>query len=97
LVLHVLGRGAANRAFGVDPRRAATAEAATTHLAVTPGTDLALINGLLNALIHAGAIDQDYIARRTSGFTDVQRIVGGYGPDRVEHEPVPADPVALIA
>jgi nitrite reductase (NADH) large subunit len=68
----------------VDPRLTATARTATSHLAVTPGTDLALINGLLNLVIAAGAIDTDYVEARTSGFDEVRRIVAGYGPKRVE-------------
>jgi assimilatory nitrate reductase catalytic subunit len=82
----------------VDPRRTPTAAAASTHLGVTPGTDLALVNGLLNVLIEADAIDHDYIVRRTTGFAEVQRIVSGYGPDRVaELTGVPARQVRDVA
>ena len=34
----------------VDPRRTATADAATLHLPIKPGTDLALLNGILHLL-----------------------------------------------
>ena len=78
----------------VDPRRTATAQAATMHVAVTPGSDLALVNGLLNVLIQADAIDHDYIARRTSGFSEVERVVAGYTPERVEQ--LTAVPAARI-
>jgi assimilatory nitrate reductase catalytic subunit len=67
-----------------DPRRTATARAATRHLALTPGTDLALVNGLLHLLINARAVDLDYIAERTTGFDEVRRTVASYYPERVE-------------
>lgn len=72
------------RLIVVDPRATATAQAATLHLQVTPGTDLALANGLLHIVVKAGTIDFNFIRRRTRGFDDVQRAVASYWPDRVE-------------
>lgn len=69
----------------VDPRRTPTAESAALHLQITPGTDLALANGLLHVAIHEGLIDTDFIAQRTDDFEEVQRTVAAYWPDRVEH------------
>ncbi|HEX2214007.1 MAG TPA: molybdopterin-dependent oxidoreductase, partial [Mycobacterium sp.] len=43
----------------VDPRRTATAERADLHLQIRPGTDLALLNGLLHLLVADGAIDEE--------------------------------------
>nr|WP_246116147.1 molybdopterin-dependent oxidoreductase [Trebonia kvetii] len=54
----------------IDPRRTPTARRATLHLQVTPGTDLALANGLLHIAIAEGLVDKDYIASRTSGFEE---------------------------
>ena len=68
----------------VDPRRTPTARQATLHLQVTPGTDLALANGLLHLAIADGLVDADYVRARTSGFDDVRRTVAGYWPERVE-------------
>ena len=68
----------------VDPRRTATAEAATLHLQPLPGTDLALANGLLHLLIEDGAIDNAYLTARTSGFEAIRGIAAGYWPERVE-------------
>ena len=68
----------------VDPRRTDTARAATLHLAPTPGTDLALANGLLHLAIEHKLIDREYIAARTSGFEDVRRKVLTSGPAHVE-------------
>jgi len=68
----------------VDPRVTPTALGATLHLQVTPGTDLALANGLLHVAIRDGLIDEDFIAERTSGFEAVRRVVASYWPERVE-------------
>jgi len=67
-----------------DPRLTPTARRATLHLQLTPGTDLALANGLLHLAIAEGRLDESYIAARTSGFGEVRRIAAAYWPERVE-------------
>ena len=52
----------------IDPRRTATCEIADQHLAIAPGADVALFNGLLAHLGAAGAIDRDYVDRHTTGL-----------------------------
>ena len=68
----------------VDPRKTPTAANATLHLQITPGTDIALANGLLYIALQDGFLDHDYIAARTNGFDSVRRAVASYWPDRVE-------------
>lgn len=68
----------------VDPRHTPTAALATLHLQITPGTDIALANGLLYIAIQEGWIDEEFIAQRTTGFERVRRTVACYWPDRVE-------------
>jgi assimilatory nitrate reductase catalytic subunit len=68
----------------VDPRRTATAEQATVHLAPAPGTDLALALGILHAVVADGHLDHDYLAARTAGFDAVWRIAAAWWPERVE-------------
>ncbi|WP_156442790.1 molybdopterin-dependent oxidoreductase, partial [Sphingomonas sp. CCH9-H8] len=46
----------------IDPRRTETAEEADLHLAIRPGSDVALMNGLLHWCREAGAIDEAYLA-----------------------------------
>lgn len=77
----------------VDPRRTDTARAASVHLQITPGTDLALANGLLHIAIEEKLIDSDYIARRTEGFDDVRRSVLTSDPSHVER--LTGVPIAL--
>jgi len=78
------GRAAGATHIVVDPRRTATAQGSTRHLAPWPGTDLALANGLLHLLIKRDLVDRDYIAARTKGFPVVQASVASSWPDRVE-------------
>ena len=58
-----------------DPRRTATAEQATLHLQLTPGTDLALANGLLHVAAADGLLDHEFIASRTTGWESVRRVI----------------------
>lgn len=67
-----------------DPRRTATAEAATLHLQLTPGTDTALANGLLHVAAADGLLDHDFMSSRTTGWESVRRIIASFWPDRVE-------------
>src|SRR5262249_17912968 len=68
----------------VDPRRTDTARAATLHVAPTPGSDLALANGLLHLAIELQLIDRDYIEHRTEGWEDLRRSVLTSDPAHVE-------------
>jgi assimilatory nitrate reductase catalytic subunit len=81
------------RLIVVDPRETSTARRADLHLQVTPGTDLALANGLLHLAITEGLIDRAYVDERTRGFAAVRTVINGYWPERVERitgVPVPA-------
>ena len=68
----------------VDPRKTPTAQAATLHLQITPGTDAALANGLLHLAVRQDYLDEGFIASRTNGFESVKRVASSYWPDRVE-------------
>jgi assimilatory nitrate reductase catalytic subunit len=52
----------------IDPRRTATCDIADMHLALTPGSDVALFNGLFVTLVGANASSREYIEKHTSGF-----------------------------
>jgi len=52
----------------IDPRATATCDIADLHLALEPGSDIALFNGLLAHLQATGRIDQEYVARATNGW-----------------------------
>jgi sulfite reductase (NADPH) flavoprotein alpha-component len=67
----------------VDPRRTATADRADLFLQIAPGTDLALLNGLLHLLVEAGAIDEQFIAEHTNGFDELREFLADYRPEDV--------------
>ncbi|SCC06855.1 Molydopterin dinucleotide binding domain-containing protein [Gordonia sp. v-85] len=76
----------------VDPRTTPVARHATVHLAPLPGTNVALMNGLLHEIIANDWIDHGYIDAHTVGFDDLRRMVDDYPPERVaEICDVPAD------
>lgn len=82
----------------VDPRRTATADRADLYLAITPGTDLALLNGLLYLLVENGDIDQDFIAEHTEGWDTMPAFLADYPPDRVaEITGIPAADIRAAA
>ena len=50
----------------IDPRRTETCEEADLHLAIRPGSDVALMNGLLAYCRREGLVDEDYLARHVA-------------------------------
>lgn len=73
-----------SRLIVIDPRRTPTAKLAALHLQPAPGTDLALALGLLHLVIAEGAVDEAYVAARTSGFEAVRTSASSWWPERVE-------------
>jgi ferredoxin-nitrate reductase len=71
------------RLVAVDPRLTPVAKAAEVHLAPRPGTNLAMVNGLLQQLIANDWIDHVYIGEHTRGFEALASIVANYPPRRV--------------
>jgi assimilatory nitrate reductase catalytic subunit len=63
-----------------DPRRSESAEIADLHLAIKPGTDIALFNGMLNVLIAEDLVDEDYVNAHTNGFAALAEIAKSYPP-----------------
>ncbi|MER2208094.1 MAG: molybdopterin-dependent oxidoreductase, partial [Rhodococcus sp. (in: high G+C Gram-positive bacteria)] len=67
----------------VDPRRSATADKANLFLQIAPGTDLALLNGLLHLLVVNGHTDPDFIADFTEGWEVMPGFLAEYTPEKV--------------
>jgi sulfite reductase (NADPH) flavoprotein alpha-component len=67
----------------VDPRRTTTAEKADLFLQIKPGTDLALLNGLLYLLVENGDIDAEFIAEHTEGWEAMPAFLADYPPAKV--------------
>ncbi|HAF44840.1 MAG TPA: nitrate reductase [Gallionellaceae bacterium] len=56
------------RVVVVDPRRTATCDIADLHLAIAPGSDAYLFNGLLHHLRREDALDLAYVEAHVEGF-----------------------------
>ncbi len=84
LFLRVLDRVKAGaRMIVVDPRRSPTAAKAHLHLQLRPGTDIALLNGLLHLLREAGHVDPDFIAAHTEGWDALSAFLDDFTPAAV--------------
>ena len=67
----------------VDPRKTQTAEAADLHLAIKPGTDIDLMNGIAHLIMKWGALDTLYIDDCTKNFPQYAEVIQHYPPDVV--------------
>jgi ferredoxin-nitrate reductase len=82
----------------VDPRPTPAAREADLHLPIRPGTNLALLNGLLRELIVQGWIDRAFVDAHTVGFDQLRQTVMAYHPERVAGIcDLPADQVRAAA
>ncbi len=67
-----------------DPRRIDLVDYAHLWLAQKPGTDVALINGMLNAIIENGWTNEKFVVERTEGYDVLAESVKAYTPEAVE-------------
>jgi ferredoxin-nitrate reductase len=71
------------KTIAVDPRRTKTAQDADLHLAIHPGTDIDLLNGIAHLLLRWDRMDANFIAQHTTGFLEFSEIAHYYSPDVV--------------
>ena len=64
----------------VDPRVTMLAQFADMHLAITPGTDLVLLNSLAHVILDEGLEDTAYINAHTNGYEEFKALVAEYDP-----------------
>ncbi|WP_137895560.1 nitrate reductase [Ramlibacter sp. 2FC] len=69
----------------VDPRVTMLAQFADIHLAVTPGTDVVLINAMMHVILKEGLEDREYIERHTQGIEALRALVADYDPVQAQH------------
>ena len=72
----------AQKLIVVDPRRTDTAIEADLHLAILPGTDVALYHAMLNVMLWEDRVDRDYIAAHTEGWDALRAVVRDYTPEK---------------
>jgi formate dehydrogenase alpha subunit len=82
----------------IEPRRIDMVKHAALWLRQRPGTDIAVINGLMHVIINENLPDQAYIAERTEGFDAFKETVTKYTPEYVEQiSGVPAEDLRRAA
>lgn len=67
----------------VDPRRTQTAEDADLHLAIRPGSDIFLLNGMAHLLLRWGYLDQAFVEAHTTDFAPFAAHVAAFTPEVV--------------
>lgn len=65
----------------VDPRRTETAELATEHLFIRPGSDAALLLALIHVLFRDDLVDLGHLEVFTDGVEDIRRAVQPLSPE----------------
>lgn len=81
-----------------DPRKIELAEQADVFLQLRPGTNEALINGMVNVIVNEGLADEHFIKERTEGFEEMAAAVKKYNPEYVaEITGVPAEEIRKAA
>ncbi|PCC99708.1 molybdopterin oxidoreductase family protein [Halopseudomonas pelagia] len=82
----------------VDPRRSETAEQATEHLFVQPGTDASLLVGLLHTLFNENLIKDSPALQVTLGLEDVKAAIAPFSAEAMaEHCAIPAEKIRQLA
>jgi ferredoxin-nitrate reductase len=71
------------RSIVIDPRETESAREAEVHLAIKPGTNLAILNGLAQQLIETDRLDREFLDAHTVGLEALERTVSPYTPERV--------------
>ena len=65
----------------MDPRGQALKRHATHMLEFTPGTDVALLNALMNVIITEGLYDKQYVEAHTEGFEELKAHLKEFTPE----------------
>jgi anaerobic selenocysteine-containing dehydrogenase len=71
------------RLIVIDPYKTRTAALADWHIAIRPGTDVALALGMMHVILREGLEDRAYIDEMTHGFDQLAERVREYTPERV--------------
>ena len=68
----------------IDPRRTELARYATHHLALRPGTNVAVLNMMMYYIISEGLVDASFVSNRTEGYEDFEKELKGIDIDKLE-------------
>jgi len=100
LVGRRLMRARANGAYMIvaDPRFTPTAKQSDKYVPLKTGTDVALMNAMMNVIISEGLEDKEFIEARTKNYEELKKVVAKYTPEEVEKvTQVPAETIREMA
>ena len=81
-----------------DPRKIDLVKYATIWLRHKPGSDVALLNGMMNVIISEGLYAKEYVETRTEGFEAMKKVVEKYTPEyAAKITGVPAEDIKTAA
>lgn len=81
-VIKAVKRGA--KLIVIEPRRIKLVDYAAAWLSQTPGTDVAVLNAMMHVILEEGLSDSAFIAERTEGFKDLEKLLKRYSPEEAE-------------
>lgn len=73
-----------NVSIVLDPRRTELARYATHHIALRPGTNVAVLNMMMYYIVSEGLVDEDFIKNRTEGFEEFKKELLAIDLDQIE-------------
>ncbi|MBS7632816.1 formate dehydrogenase subunit alpha [Candidatus Bathyarchaeota archaeon] len=95
-ILRAVRKGA--KLIVADPRFIDLAHFATIYMSQKPGTDVALINGMMNVIISEKLHDEEFVKTRTENFEAMKNVVEKYTPEYVEKiTTIPAEKIREAA
>jgi len=95
-ILRAVRKGA--KLIIADPRFIDLAHFATVYMSQKPGTDVALINGMMNVIISEKLLDEEFVKTRTENFEAMKKVVEKYTPEYVEKiTTIPAEKICEAA
>ncbi len=83
------------RLIVADPRRTGIAKLAETHLQLKVGSDIALLNAIMQVIIEENLYDKAYVEKNTEGFENLKKTVAAYTPEMAS--PICGIPAGVIA
>jgi formate dehydrogenase major subunit len=69
------------RLIVAEPRHIRLCYYAEQWVQQKPGTDVALLNGMMNVIISEGLVDEEFIRERTEGYEEFKKTVEEYTPE----------------
>ena len=64
-----------------DPRRIELSQLADVYLQIKPGTNVALLNGMMNVILEEELYDKEFIEKNTENFEAFREVIKGYTPE----------------